>query len=153
MDNPISAEGEHGDVEEIHEINVTPFIDVMLVLLIVFMVAAPLSTVDLPVDLPSSSAVPSKRPDKPVYITIDSGLALAIGDATVARVNLIHTLDIMREGTKDRRIFLRADRSVPYGELMSVLELLRLGGYQKISLVALEKIPDAARPAQQDANP
>ena len=58
------------DFEEAHEINVTPFIDVMLVLLIIFMVAAPLSTVDLPVDLPSSTAIPQKRPDKPTYVTI-----------------------------------------------------------------------------------
>ena len=63
------------DFDEAHDINVTPFIDVMLVLLIIFMIAAPLSTVDLPVDLPSSTAVPQKRPDKPTYVTIKSDLA------------------------------------------------------------------------------
>jgi biopolymer transport protein ExbD len=130
------------DFEESHDINVTPFIDVMLVLLIIFMIAAPLSTVDLPVDLPSSTAVPQKRPDKPTYVTIKSDLAVAIGETAVKRVDLVHALDAMAEEGKDRRIFLRADRSVPYGELMNVLERLRAGGYTKIALVALEGVPD-----------
>src|SRR5258707_1729669 len=82
-----------GDFEEAHEINVTPFIDVMLVLLIIFMVAAPLSTVDLPVDLPTSSATPQKKPDKPTYVTIKPDLTLAIGEDSVKRVDLIGSLD------------------------------------------------------------
>jgi biopolymer transport protein ExbD len=123
---------------EMHEINVTPFIDVMLVLLIIFMVAAPLSTVDLPVDLPSSTAVPTKKPDKPIYVTIKADLAVAVDEVPVKRADLIRSLDGMPESGKDRRIFLRADRAVPYGELMDVLELLRTGGYLKIALVALE---------------
>src|SRR5271154_1576802 len=110
------------DFEEAHDINVTPFIDVMLVLLIIFMVAAPLSTVDLAVDLPTSTAVPQKRPDKPTYVTIKSDLAVAIGETAVKRVDLVHALDVMADEGKDRRIFLRADRAVPYGELMDVLE-------------------------------
>jgi biopolymer transport protein ExbD len=129
------------DFEEAHDINVTPFIDVMLVLLIIFMVAAPLSTVDLPVDLPSSTAMPQKKPDKPTYVTIQSDLAVAIGETPVKRVDLVHSLDAMSDGGKDRRIFLRADRGVPYGELMDVLERLRVGGYYKIALVALEGVP------------
>src|SRR5215467_4845724 len=100
---------EDGDDEfpETHDINVTPFIDVMLVLLIIFMVAAPLSTVDLPVDLPSSTAVPQKRPDKPTYITIKSDLAVAIGETPVKRIDLVRSLDAMADEGKDRRIFLR----------------------------------------------
>jgi biopolymer transport protein ExbD len=129
------------DFEEAHDINVTPFIDVMLVLLIIFMIAAPLSTVDLPVDLPSSTAVPQKKPDKPTYVTIKSDLAVAIGETMVKRVELTRTLDAMPEEGKDRRIFLRADRGVPYGELMDVLERLRVGGYSRIALVALEGAP------------
>jgi biopolymer transport protein ExbD len=128
------------DEWEIHEINVTPFIDVMLVLLIIFMVAAPLSTVDLPVDLPSSTAVPMKKPDKPIYITIKADLVVAVGETPIKRADLVRSLEGVAEG-HEQRIFLRADRGVPYGELMDVLELLRVGGYSKIALVALEGVP------------
>ena len=128
------------DFDEAHDINVTPFIDVMLVLLIIFMIAAPLSTVDLPVDLPTSTAIPQKKPDKPTYVTIKSDLAVAIGETQVKRVDLVRSLDAMPDVGKDHRIFLRADRGVPYGELMDVLERLRIGGYAKIALVALEGV-------------
>jgi biopolymer transport protein ExbD len=141
-----------GDFAEAHEINVTPFIDVILVLLIIFMVAAPLSTVDLPVDLPTSTATPQKKPDKPTYVTIKPDLALAIGETPVKRADLVRTLDASADGGKDRFVFLRADRAVPYGELMDVLEILRAGGYAKIKLVALEGVPEAAPPAEV-ANP
>ncbi len=134
------------DFDEAHDINVTPFIDVMLVLLFIFMIAAPLSTVDLPVDLPSSTAVPQKKPDKPTYVTIKSDLAVAIGETAVKRVDLVRALDANSEEGRDRRIFLRADRGVPYGELMDVLERLRVGGYGRIALVALEGVPDSTRP-------
>src|SRR5579863_2627964 len=97
------------DFAETHDINVTPFIDVILVLLIIFMVAAPLSTVDLPVDLPTSTAVPQKRPDKPLYVTIKADLAVAIGETPVKRVDLVRAIDAASEQPDhDRRIFLRA---------------------------------------------
>ena len=131
------------DFAETHEINVTPFIDVILVLLIIFMVAAPLSTVDLPIDLPSSTATPQKKPDKPTYVSIKPDLAVAIGENQVKRVDLVRSLDAMPDANKDRYIFLRSDRAVPYGELMDVLEILRAGGYTKIKLVALEGVPNA----------
>lgn len=137
----------HTDLQEAHEINVTPFIDVMLVLLIIFMVAAPLATVDLPVDLPASNAAPHEKPDKPVYLTIQSDLALALGETPVKRNDLISTLDA-HLGDKNKRIYLRADTSVPYGEMMAVLERLRAGGYLKVALVTLDaggKAPDAAQ--------
>src|SRR5580692_7225013 len=140
------------DFAETHEINVTPFIDVILVLLIIFMVAAPLSTVDLPVDLPSSTAAPTKKPDKPTYVSIKPDLAVAIGETQVKRVDLVRSLDAMADAGKDRFIFLRADRAVPYGELMDVLEILRAGGYAKIKLVALEGVPEAAAPPSAPAN-
>ena len=134
------------DLEVQHEINVTPFIDVMLVLLIIFMVAAPLATVDLPIDLPTSTATPQKKPDKPTYVSIKPDLAVAIGETPVKRVDLVSTLDAMADASKDKFIFLRADRGVPYGELMNVLEILRAGGYSKIKLVALEGVAEAAAP-------
>ncbi|MGY8631234.1 TonB system transport protein ExbD [Bradyrhizobium sp. 14AA] len=132
------------DFSETHDINVTPFIDVILVLLIIFMVAAPLSTVDLPIDLPMSSSTPQKKPDKPTYLSIKRDLTLAIGEDSVHRADLIATLDGMSDMSKDKYVFLRADRFVPYGELMGVMELLRSGGYTRVKLVALEGSPAAA---------
>jgi biopolymer transport protein ExbD len=142
-----------GDFAEAHEINVTPFIDVILVLLIIFMVAAPLSTVDLPIDLPSSTAMAQKKPDKPTYVSIRPDLAVAIGETLVKRADLVRSLDTMADSSKDRFIFLRADRAVPYGDLMDVLEILRAGGYAKIKLVALEAVPEAAAPPASSENP
>ena len=141
------------DFAETHDINVTPFIDVILVLLIIFMVAAPLATVDLPIDLPTSAATPQKKPDKPTYVSIKPDLAVAIGETPVKRVDLIRSLDAMADASKDRFIFLRADRSVPYGEMMDVLEILRGGGYSKIKLVALEGVPDGAAAAEAPKQP
>jgi biopolymer transport protein ExbD len=125
------------ELVESHEINVTPFIDVILVLLIIFMVAAPLSTVDLPIDLPSSSAAPQAKPDKSVYVTLKPDLSVAVGEQAVTRADLVRALDATGEG-RDRRIFLRADRAVPYGAIMDVLDQLRTSGYLKVALVALE---------------
>jgi biopolymer transport protein ExbD len=134
------------DVEEVHEINVTPFIDVMLVLLIIFMVAAPLATVDVNVDLPASTAKPVERPDKPLYLTVKDDLSLSVGNDTVAREGLQGALDTFTENNRDARIFLRADKSVDYGDLMEVMNLLRAAGYLKVALVGLETadMPGAA---------
>ena len=110
-------------------------------LLIIFMVAAPLSTVDLPVDLPSSTATPQKKPDKPTYVSIKPDFAVR-SEKPRSSASIWCALDAMADASKDRFIFLRADRAVPYGELMGVLEILRAGGYAKIKLVALEGVPD-----------
>ncbi|WP_371345333.1 TonB system transport protein ExbD [Ancylobacter sp. IITR112] len=137
---------ETDDLPENHEINVTPFIDVILVLLIIFMVAAPLSTVDVAVDLPASNATVQPRPDKPVYLTVKSDLVLAIGNDDVARETLGATLDRTTENKRDTRIFLRADKSVDYGALMEVMNLLRSAGYLKIALVGIEMTGQPATP-------
>jgi biopolymer transport protein ExbD len=131
---------DHGDEQltEVHEINVTPFIDVMLVLLIIFMVAAPLATVDVAVDLPSSTVQPQQRPDKPVYLSLKPDLSLAIGDTPISRDNLSSALSDATKGNKDERIYLRGDRSVAYGEVMQVMNDLRAAGYLKVALVGLE---------------
>ncbi|MGU3576888.1 TonB system transport protein ExbD [Brucellaceae bacterium C25G] len=123
-----------------HEINVTPFIDVMLVLLIIFMVAAPLATVDVNVDLPASNAESQPRPDLPVYVTLKDDLSLNVGNDPVNREALGGFLDRVSENNKDTRIFLRADKAVGYGELMRVMNLLRESGYLKIALVGLETV-------------
>jgi biopolymer transport protein ExbD len=126
------------DLRESHEINVTPFIDVMLVLLIIFMVAAPLATVDIHVDLPASSAKEQPRPQTPIFLTIKADLSLALGDTPLSHDSLRAKLAQVTEGDKDRRLFLRADKTVDYGNLMSVMNDLRTAGYLKIALVGLE---------------
>ena len=141
------------DLAENHEINVTPFIDVMLVLLIIFMVAAPLATVDVNVDLPGSTAQPAERPDTPLYLTLQSDLTLALGNDPVTRDQLTAQLEQQTGGDRDTRIFLRADKGVDYGDFMEVMNLLRASGYLKIALVGLETLPQAAADSDDDGAP
>lgn len=126
-----------------HEINVVPFIDIMLVLLIIFMVAAPLATVDINVELPGSTAEKTVRPDEPLFLTISPDLALHLGDEIVRPENLAAQIDKAANGDHETRIFLRADKSVDYGDFMEVMNLLRGAGYLKIALVGLEQMSQA----------
>ena len=126
------------DLAENHEINVTPFIDVMLVLLIIFMVAAPLATVDIKVDLPASSAKPAPRPEKPVFLSVKADQRLYQGEEPVTVEALGPTLDARTNNNKDTTIFFQADKGVDYGDLMSVMDALRAAGYLKVGLVGLE---------------
>ncbi|MCA0246703.1 MAG: TonB system transport protein ExbD [Proteobacteria bacterium] len=137
----MSVKLDHGsdDLAENHEINVTPFIDVMLVLLIIFMVAAPLATVDVPVDLPVSTAERQPKPDTPLYLTLKADLSFVLKDQPATRETLAQALDDATGGKKDERIFLRADKTVPYGELMQAMNVLRTAGYLKVALVGLEQ--------------
>lgn len=128
------------DLQENHEINVTPFIDVMLVLLIIFMVAAPLATVDIKVDLPAASATPQPRPEKPLYLTVKDDHSLFLGEQAIAREALGQALDQQTQANKDTTIFFRADKNVAYEELMDVMNALRGAGYLKIGLVGLEAV-------------
>jgi biopolymer transport protein ExbD len=109
--------------------------------LIIFMVAVPFATVDIQVNMPESTAEPQQRPDKPLYLTVKSDLTLALGNDPVNREQLRGTLDAAAKGDKEARIFLRADKAVPYGEVMEVMNLLRTAGYLKVALVGLEKVP------------
>jgi biopolymer transport protein ExbD len=130
---------EDDDLAVNHEINVTPFIDVMLVLLIIFMVAAPLSTVTIPVDLPAASAQPQPQPQDPITLTLKADLGLMLGEAPAQRETLGAALDVLTNGDKTRRIFVRADKRAPYGDVMQVLNALRGSGYAQVSLVVLEQ--------------
>ena len=130
-------EGDY-DLSENHEINVTPFIDVMLVLLIIFMVAAPLATVDIKVDLPASTAKPAPRPEKPVFLSVKADQRLYLGEEPVTVEALGPTLDARTHNNKDTTIFFQADKGVDYGDLMSVMDALRAAGYLKVGLVGLE---------------
>jgi biopolymer transport protein ExbD len=141
------------DISETHEINVTPFIDVMLVLLIIFMVVAPLSTVDVPVELPVSAATPAAKPDKPLYVTLKADLSLAVGNDLVLWGGLGPALDAQTSNDRNKRLFLRADKAVPYGELMRLMDTLRAAGYLKVALVGLEGPPVQGAGAAPAASP
>ena len=137
----MSVRLDHGEdlLSEMHEINVTPFIDVMLVLLIIFMVAAPLATVDIAVNLPTSAAEQQSRPPNPLYLSVKADLTLALGEAAVSRDELAGALDAAAKGDRDTRIFVRADKTVPYGEIMAVMNLVRDAGYLKLALMGLQR--------------
>jgi len=139
----MSVRLDHGDADlpEMHEINVTPFIDVMLVLLIIFMIAAPLATVDINVDLPASTAQRQQQPERPLFLTVKSDLSLALGNDRIARDALAAALDQATGGDKEQRVFLRTDKTVPMGDMMQVMNLLRAAGYLKVALVGLESEP------------
>jgi biopolymer transport protein ExbD len=149
----VKLQGDSDELVENHDINVTPFIDVILVLLIIFMVAAPLSTVDVPVDLPVARANPEPRPDKPVYLSVKSDLSLSLGNEPVAESALGATLSNLTKSDRNQRIFLRADKTVDYGELMRVMNLLRAEGYLKIALVGLEDPAMVSDPARTPPRP
>jgi biopolymer transport protein ExbD len=146
MAGSLNARDDSDELEVNHEINVTPFIDVMLVLLIIFMVAAPLSTVDVHVDLPVSNAQPAPRPNEPIFLTVKADLSLAFGNDPIARSGLKAALDSKMQGNSDERVFVRADRTVDFGDLMQVMNELRSAGYLKIALVGLETATPEASP-------
>ena len=119
------------------EINVTPFVDVMLVLLIVFMVAAPLLTAGVPVDLPNSDAKPiSDEDNKPIEITVSKEDKLYIGETEVPKARLITMLKAMTEGQADRRIYIRGDKGLEYGKIMEVLGAVNGAGFSKVALIS-----------------
>jgi biopolymer transport protein ExbD len=105
------------------------------------MVAAPLSTVDVNVDLPASTVEHTPRPDKPLFLTVKPDLTLSLGETAVDRKALASALVAQTNGDKQERVFVRADKTVPYGEIMDVMNLLRAAGYLKIGLVGLEEVP------------
>ncbi len=122
------------------EINVTPFVDVMLVLLIVFMVAAPLLTAGVPVDLPSSEAKPIQDEDnKPIEITVNDEGKIYLGETEVQRERLIPLLSAMTEGQSDRRIYIRGDQTLAYGTIIEIIGAINGAGFTKVALISKGK--------------
>ncbi|MCS5932551.1 TonB system transport protein ExbD [Klebsiella pneumoniae subsp. pneumoniae] len=128
------------DNGEMHEINVTPFIDVMLVLLIIFMVAAPLATVDVKVNLPASSSQPQPRPEKPIYLSVKADKSMFLGNDPVTEANMINALDSLTAGKKIPPSSSARSKTVDYETMMKVMDTLHQAGYLKIGLVGEETV-------------
>src|SRR3990170_2158408 len=124
-----------------HEINVTPFVDVMLVLLIVFMVAAPLLTVGVPIELPETKAKPMQGDTEPLTVTVAQDGKVFLQETEVAVDALVPKLEAIAENGYDERIFVRGDKSVGYGEVMQVMGALNAAGFRKIGLVTDSEAP------------
>ena len=125
------------------EINVTPMVDVMLVLLVIFMVAAPLLTVGVPINLPKTSAAEVTEPQKPIIVSMNAQGEYFIGEDKVPPDELKAQLVALAQGDPARIVYVRGDRSIEYGKLMDLLGLVNAAGFAKVSLIA-----EAAKPNQ-----
>ncbi len=126
------------------EINITPFVDVMLVLLIIFMVAAPLLVQGVPVDLPSTSAAKLSQTKKPMVVTVVSDGQVQIRDEMVARAGFVDRLRQIRAAEGDTVVYVRADKKIAYGEVMEVLGRVGDSGYARVSLLSKPSPSQAA---------
>jgi biopolymer transport protein TolR len=125
-----------GRYRPMSEINVTPLVDVMLVLLIVFMVAAPLLTVGVPVDLPQTAAPPITDPKEPLVVSIDGNGQIFIQDAVIQTDALVPRLQAITDNNPDALLYVRADKSIDYGRVLEVMSLVSAAGFRKVSLIA-----------------
>lgn len=124
------------------EINVTPMVDVMLVLLVVFMVAAPLLTAGVPIDLPDSAAKTlNDKDDKPLEVSVNKDGKVYVGETEVTRDRLIALLTSMTNNDPERRIYIRADKTMGYGEVMDVLGAINGAGFKKVALISNNSSP------------
>ncbi len=133
----------NGGWRAMSDINVTPFVDVMLVLLIVFMVTAPLLTVGVPVDLPQADAQPITTPEEPLVVSVDAEGRLYIQDTEVAEVSLVPRLRAITDANPETRIYVRGDRAIAYGKVMQVMGMINEAGFRRVALLAEAPPPDA----------
>ena len=138
--------GAAGRYRPLSEINVTPLVDVMLVLLVVFMVTAPLLTVGVPVDLPQTAAPPINEPKEPLTITVNREGAVYIQDATVPIDGLVEKLQAVTNSNPDAILYVRGDKDINYGRVLEVMSLVTAAGFHKVSLVAEAPKTAAAHP-------
>jgi biopolymer transport protein TolR len=133
----------------VSDINVTPFVDVMLVLLVVFMVTAPLLTVAVPVDLPKTQARTISQDKEPLVVSIDAGGKIYLQDKFMDLDDLIPKLKAITNANPDARIFVRGDKAITYGRVMEVMGMISSAGFNKVALVAELPRPDGGRPRRQ----
>jgi TolR protein len=133
---PSEGNGEEGQYRPLAEINVTPMVDVMLVLLVIFMITAPLLTVSVPIDLPKTTAANVTEPKEPIIVSINKDDAVFIGDQAVPAADLASRLDSLAAADPSRIVYVRGDRAIPYGRLMDLLGLVNTAGFDKVSLIA-----------------
>jgi len=136
-----------GGYRPMSEINVTPFVDVMLVLLIVFMVTAPLLTVGVPVDLPKTKAQPLSQPEEPLVISVDAEGEIYIQETSVPLEGLVPRLIAITENNAETRIYLRGDRTIDYGRMMQVMGHVNAAGFRRVALIA--ELPEAKASAKK----
>ena len=127
------------DLVEAHEINVTPFIDVMLVLLIIFMVAAPLLTSGVPVDLPQTTAKAMSIEAKPITVTVRPDGTMFLGEDQIEPAALLDTVNAAASGNLEQRLYIRGDATADYGLIMDVMGTLSGAGYARIGLITEQK--------------
>ncbi len=133
------------------DINVTPMVDVMLVLLVIFMVTAPLLVAGVPVELPKNAAQPISQSKKPLVVTFAADRGLFIRDEKVDDASLVRRLSELRQAEGDAILFVRADRKIPYGDVMEILGRLGASGYSRISLLSQSQKQEALKPAPEPA--
>jgi biopolymer transport protein TolR len=142
------ARGHRRKFRPVAEINVTPMVDVMLVLLIIFMVTAPLLTVGIPVNLPQTKAEPLSNPDEPIVVTINDKGAIYLQETTIADDALVARLQAITQSKPDTKIFVRGDKKIDYGRVMQVMGMIKSAGFTQVALV-VDLPPDATTQTQK----